>query len=60
MTNKFVDLKTVEGWKTAVSLMEEIDKLFTYQVEYCPGGTEEAVSKEEVMAVIKSYFNCPD
>lgn len=60
MVNKFVDLKTVEGWKTAVSLMEEIDKLFTYQVEYCPGGVEEAVSKEEVFGVIKSYFNYAD
>lgn len=60
MVNRFVSLETEEGWGDAEALMEEIDKLFTYQVEYCPGGTEEAVSKEEVMAVIKSYFNCPD
>lgn len=58
--NRFVPLEIEEGWGDADALMEEIDKLFTYQVEYCPGGVEEAVSKEEVFGVIKSYFNYED
>lgn len=58
--NRFVSLEIEEGWGDADALMEEIDKLFTYQVEYCPGGVEEAVSKEEVFGVIKSYFNYED